>query len=314
MHSERDTYCERSTYLKYSLRFIVLSMFFLLSVLVGALFLEYRRFCDEARKLLVLQAQYRFYVRDIQKKSESGDGGTDFAHAARSEHWGVRGDDFIMVNRDPHYLRDSMIGYFKDCQLDGVLSRINMHEWQDYTGNIGVDNKPMTTAVARKPARVLRPIKRYKTGVKHKYGMSLSSQASFFVWPIESDQFWISSLYGPRKKANGTWGKHTGIDMAAIKGTKVMAVAAGTVLESRYVSGYGNTIVLRHNNRYKTRFAHLNQIFVKPGEEVEARRVIGTVGATGFIRKKGKDGSHLHFEVYSYNKHINPLTVLPVLT
>ena len=105
--------------------------------------------------------------------------------------------------------------------------------------------------------------------------------------------------------------------MAANKGTAVKAVAAGIVAESRYASGYGNMVLLHHGNvygnTYKTRYAHLDKIFVKRGEHVQKGQVIGAVGETGRIRKRGKDGSHLHFEVYMYNKRINPLAILPVL-
>lgn len=305
MHSEQ------ASYLVYGLRFILVSALFLLSVLVWVTFVEYRFFCKEAQSLLALKAQYQFYVRDMQKKNDSvGTFASDSAGVS-GEQWDVRGNNFIVVNRDPVYLRDSMIDYLKDCQLDGELSRINIHDWQEYSGQIGIDGN--TNPVSRKVVQVARPAKRYAAKKIKKIGMS-SAHTSFFSWPLESDQFWLSSLFGPRKKPNGSWGMHTGIDMAAIKGTLVKAVAPGCVAESRYGSGYGNTVVLHHNNRYKTRFAHLDKIFVKRGQQVNRGQVIGTVGATGFIRKKGKDGSHLHFEVYSYNKHINPLTVLPVLT
>ncbi len=99
--------------------------------------------------------------------------------------------------------------------------------------------------------------------------------------------------------------------MAAMKGTPVLAAAAGIVIESRYASGYGNTVLLSHGNGYKTRYAHLNSICVKTHQYVECGHTVGTVGATGFIRKRGKDGSHLHFEVHHHNRPINPLSVLP---
>jgi murein DD-endopeptidase MepM/ murein hydrolase activator NlpD len=58
----------------------------------------------------------------------------------------------------------------------------------------------------------------------------------------------------------------------------------------------------------------LNAIRTFVGQKVKQSAIIGTVGETGFIRKKGKDGSHLHFEVYEHGKRINPLHCLPRMT
>lgn len=133
-----------------------------------------------------------------------------------------------------------------------------------------------------------------------------------FIWPLEKSQFWISSRYGPRKKADGSAGFHLGLDLAASRGTLVKAVGSGVIIESGYATGYGNTVVISHNNRFKTRYAHLDKIFVKIGQKVSAKEYIGQVGSTGSVRTRGKvgDPSHLHFEVYLYNKQVNPLYFL----
>ena len=84
-------------------------------------------------------------------------------------------------------------------------------------------------------------------------------------------------------------------------------VSAYSVLD---VSGYGNMIVIEHNSKYRTRYAHLDKILVRIGTKVAQNDRIGKVGDTGFIRKKGRDGSHLHFEVLAFGKQMNPLYVL----
>ncbi len=132
-----------------------------------------------------------------------------------------------------------------------------------------------------------------------------------FAWPIEQSKFWISSFFGPRKLPNLTWKFHYGLDMASVKGTPVRAAADGVVTQATMASsGYGNTIVIAHGSKYKTRYAHLDAILVCVGQKVKTGDCIGKVGDTGFIRKSGKDGSHLHFEVYLFSKKIDPLTVL----
>lgn len=131
-----------------------------------------------------------------------------------------------------------------------------------------------------------------------------------FHWPLELHHFWLSSLFGARKKANGKPGFHYGIDMAAMKGTPVKAAAAGTVIQAQYVPGYGNNVLIQHNKYYRTRYAHLNRIHVTAGQIVTQGQKIGAVGDSGAVRKTGRDASHLHFEIYHNGSHVNPLRYL----
>lgn len=131
-----------------------------------------------------------------------------------------------------------------------------------------------------------------------------------FHWPLELHHFWLSSLFGARKKANGKPGFHYGIDMAAIRGTPVKAAASGVIIQAQYVPGYGNNILIQHNKYYRTRYAHLQKINVAAGQKVVQGQKIGTVGDTGSVRKSGRDASHLHFEIYHNGSHVNPLRYL----
>jgi murein DD-endopeptidase MepM/ murein hydrolase activator NlpD len=133
---------------------------------------------------------------------------------------------------------------------------------------------------------------------------------SVFSWPLERSSFWISSFFGLRKLGRFTR-MHSGIDLAALKGTLVKAAAGGKVIKACYESGYGNTIVLEHNRKYKTRYAHLDKIFVKRGQIVSRGQKIAAVGDTGFVQSEGNNASHLHFEVYAFDKQVNPILFLP---
>lgn len=132
-----------------------------------------------------------------------------------------------------------------------------------------------------------------------------------FRWPVDPSLFWISSYFGPRV-LKGRKGFHQGIDMAAAHGTPVVAAADGYVKEAHYAPGYGNHILLVHPHSYKTRYAHLSKIRVKKGQRVRAGQLIGNVGATGKVTKStwGTSASHLHFEVYSQGKRVNPFKFL----
>lgn len=103
----------------------------------------------------------------------------------------------------------------------------------------------------------------------------------------------ISSAFGWRlHPVGGEMRFHSGTDLGAPQGTPVLAAFSGKVDIADLVGGYGLTIVLQHNKGVEqTLYAHLSEVFVKPGEEVKQGEVIGRVGSTGL-----STGPHLHFE------------------
>jgi murein DD-endopeptidase MepM/ murein hydrolase activator NlpD len=103
----------------------------------------------------------------------------------------------------------------------------------------------------------------------------------------------ISSTFGWRvHPISGSRRMHYGTDLAAPMGTPVLAAYEGKVAIADNLGGYGLTVILRHQEgNQESRYAHLSEIFVNPGEWVEQGSVIGLVGSTGF-----STGPHLHFE------------------
>jgi murein DD-endopeptidase MepM/ murein hydrolase activator NlpD len=103
----------------------------------------------------------------------------------------------------------------------------------------------------------------------------------------------ISSAFGWRvHPVTGDARFHYGTDLAAPTGTPVLAAFSGRVETADYLRGYGLTVVLHHNNgREQTLYAHMSELFVRPGQTVEQGEVIGRVGSTGL-----STGPHLHFE------------------
>jgi murein DD-endopeptidase MepM/ murein hydrolase activator NlpD len=99
---------------------------------------------------------------------------------------------------------------------------------------------------------------------------------------------------------------HHGLDYAAPAGTPVSAVGSGTVIFSGHKGQYGNLVIIRHPNNWKTYYGHLSKIakYVKKGGKVVQGEVIGFVGATGLAT-----GPHLHYELRIGNKPKNPMTV-----
>ncbi len=95
---------------------------------------------------------------------------------------------------------------------------------------------------------------------------------------------------------------NNGIDIQAAKGTEVHSVFSGVVSAITYISGFGNTLIIDHNNGYYTVYAHLDEVFVKKFQIVDAGTVIGTVGDSGSL-----EGPRLHFEIYGQNQPQNPV-------
>ena len=115
----------------------------------------------------------------------------------------------------------------------------------------------------------------------------------------------ISSSYGMRKHPISGYNKmHKGVDFAAPIGTPIYAGGNGVVEYVGNNGGYGKYIRIRHNNEYKTAYAHLSgyKKGILKGVRVNQGEIIGYVGSTG-----NSTGPHLHYEIIFQNKQINPL-------
>ena len=99
---------------------------------------------------------------------------------------------------------------------------------------------------------------------------------------------------------------HTGVDFGAPTGTRVKATGDATVEFAGRRGGYGNLVILRHQNGYETYYGHLSAFApgIRPGRAVSQGQVIAYVGATGVAT-----GPHLHYEVRIAGKPYNPLSV-----
>ena len=96
---------------------------------------------------------------------------------------------------------------------------------------------------------------------------------------------------------------HKGIDIAATRGTPILATAAGTVTFAGWSSGYGYLVKIDHGNGVETYYGHCSRLYVSAGESVEAGTEIAAVGSTG-----NSTGNHLHFEIRLNGEQINPQT------
>lgn len=116
-----------------------------------------------------------------------------------------------------------------------------------------------------------------------------------------------SSGYGPRVGHDGTTHKHAGLDLSATMGTPVAAAAPGEVTHAGPLGDYGNLVIVRHDDGFETRYAHLSAVGVTRGTRVVAGQLLGNVGSTGL-----SDGPHLHFELRHDGQPLDPAPRLPL--
>ena len=113
---------------------------------------------------------------------------------------------------------------------------------------------------------------------------------------------WISSRFGRRKSPfTGRPEMHSGYDIAAHKGTKIVATAGGTVSYTGKKRLMGKIVVIDHGNGIVTRYGHCSKILKKKGDSVKRGDVIALEGDTG-----RSTGPHVHYEVRLNGVAINP--------
>lgn len=118
-----------------------------------------------------------------------------------------------------------------------------------------------------------------------------------FAWPVSGAR--MTSSYGKR------WGRtHKGIDLVS-SNRNILAADEGVVSFAGTKSGYGNVIIINHNNGFETLYGHLSKISVEKGDVVEKGTKIGVMGSTG-----RSTGTHLHFEIHKNGSVQNPMKYL----
>ncbi len=127
------------------------------------------------------------------------------------------------------------------------------------------------------------------------------------IWPVNCPEAQVTSSFGAGRGAGRNARSHAGIDIAAPKGTPVVATADGVVTFSGRDNAYGRIVRLAHGGGLETWYAHLRSRAVKRGREVYLGERIGKVGKSGRAT-----GCHLHYEVRRNGVPVDPKGYLPV--
>ena len=125
-------------------------------------------------------------------------------------------------------------------------------------------------------------------------------------FPLGTNGWRVSDAYGARTDSfTGKSAFHRGLDLACAAGTAVQAVQGGIVTAAAYSPSYGNHLRILHPDGCETRYAHLQYLYVRPGEVVQAGQTLGTVGQTGRAT-----GAHLHLELWQQGAACDPAALL----
>ena len=123
-----------------------------------------------------------------------------------------------------------------------------------------------------------------------------------FIKPVNGT---ISSMFGLRNPTTSTVPKnHTGTDIAAVTGTKVVSATDGTVIVSTNKGDFGKHLKIQINDIVIV-YAHCNKLYVKKGDEIKQGQEIAEVGSTG-----NTTGPHLHFEIRYQDRYVDPQLIL----
>ena len=115
--------------------------------------------------------------------------------------------------------------------------------------------------------------------------------------------FYVTSNYGKRRDPiNRRWASHYGLDLGGPFKSRVYSTAPGVVTYAGWKGKYGKLVEISHGASMKTRYGHLNKIYVKKGQKVKFLQKIGLLGSTG-----RSTGMHLHYEVVFRGRAKNPM-------
>ncbi len=125
------------------------------------------------------------------------------------------------------------------------------------------------------------------------------------LWPVAGE---LTDSFGARRDPFGGTASefHAGQDIAAQRGTPVVAAGNGTVTFAGTQNGYGQVVIVDHGGGLTTRYGHLSRLEVAPGQPLRRGELLGRVGSTG-----RSTGPHLHYEVRVGEEPVNPRAYLP---
>ena len=142
------------------------------------------------------------------------------------------------------------------------------------------------------------------SGTDGTYGNNSNASGAFngsFIWPVDST--YVTSRYGERSAPTaGASTNHKALDIGAKSGDPIYAAADGQVANATYNDGLGYYVSIEHDGETATRYSHMTNFIVQPGEYVKQGQIIGYVGESGIAT-----GSHLDYAVIKNGQQVDPM-------
>ncbi len=236
----------------------------------------------EKNKEKMLMAEYQFFMGKLQQQNKILDGYEDYLHA-------------LFIKDNDLYTAILSAQKIKESTWEGDKS----------AGTAPAVDTNLVASTQNQVNEVLRRINILKENYEQLQILAakLSRQLDDLpaILPVQGK---LISGFGSRKHPiSGRYHVHTGLDFACPMGTPIFATGNGRViLAEDENNGYGLNIDIRHGPDYETKYAHLSQVLVKPGQEVKRGDRIGYSGNSGL-----STGPHLHYEIKTKGSKIDPL-------
>ena len=226
--------------------------------------------------------------------------------------------EYVRIQEEQSAVRDELTG--KKELLDGQIEAACrlIESLEENTDDARAEYDAIEKAEAEAYAAEQQAIRQYAA---EQYALQLAARAAqqqaaggtgtyagasgafsgSFIWPVDST--YVSSGYGGRSAPTaGASTYHQAIDISAAAGSPIYAAADGTVTIATYNNGLGNYVSIAHDGSTSTRYSHMTNYIVQPGQYVTQGPIIGYVGATGIAT-----GNHLDFAVTSNGQQVDPL-------
>ena len=226
--------------------------------------------------------------------------------------------EYVRIQEEQSAVRDELTG--KKELLDGQIEAACrlIESLEENTDDARAEYEAIEKAEAEAYAAEQQAIRQYAA---EQYALQLAARAAqqqaagggtgsysssgaytgSFIWPVDST--YVSSGYGERSSPTaGASTYHQAVDISAAAGSPIYAAADGTVTIATYNNGLGNYVSIAHDGSTSTRYSHMTNYIVQPGQYVTQGQIIGYVGSTGIAT-----GNHLDFAVTSNGQQVDPL-------